>query len=104
MYFPGSRACFLRLPMPFVPVPRGFGRAPRGTAVPLSSGKSVEGLGRIAIVPAAFGYFPPVESTAPQASRKEVLSSARLRAAIRIPGVMDVLSTPPFFYAKERCR
>ena len=56
MYFPGSRSCFLRLPMPFVPVPRGFGRAPRGTAVPLSSG-SDRGLGRIETPQRSLGTF-----------------------------------------------
>ena len=56
MYFSESRACFLRLLMPFVFVPRGFGRAPRGTAVPLSSG-SDRGLGRVATPQRALGTF-----------------------------------------------
>ena len=66
----------VRHSVPF-PVPGGLAERPGGRD-PLSSEKSVEGLGRIAIVPAGFGYFRPDESTAPQANQKKVISSARL--------------------------
>ena len=44
--------------------PGDLAERPGGRAL-LSSEKSVEGLGRIAIVPAGFGYFRPDESTTP---------------------------------------
>ena len=64
---------------------RGFGRAPRGTAVPLSS-ESVRGLGRLRNAPAAFGYFPPVES-----NEGTVLSS---RTTVRLLRDLDNTNFP----------
>ena len=58
--------------------------SPGGYALPGQGDRSppkqvvVRGLGHIESAPAVFGYFPPVESTAPQATQKTVMASARL--------------------------
>ena len=65
-------------PRPSSPRPQG------GYALPGQGDRSPpkqavgRGLGRIESAPAVFGYFPPVESTAPQAMQKTVTASARL--------------------------
>ena len=48
------------------PVPRGYALPGQGDRSPPKQAV-VRGLGHIESAPAVFGYFPPVESTAPQA-------------------------------------
>ena len=64
-------------PVPRPPVPRGYALPGQGDRSPPKQAV-VRGLGHIESAPAAFGYFPPEESTAPQAMQKTVTASARL--------------------------
>ncbi len=60
-----------------VPRPRGYALPGQGDRSPPKQ-VVVRGLGHIESAPAVFGYFRPVESTAPQATHKTVTASARL--------------------------
>ena len=64
-------------PLPSSPVPRGYALPGQGDRSPPKQ-VVVRGLGHIESAPATFGYFPSVESTAPQATEKTVTASARL--------------------------
>ena len=59
------------------PVPRGYALPGQGDRSPPKQ-VVVRSLRGIESPSAVFGYFPPVESTAPQATRKAVTASARL--------------------------
>ena len=54
------------VPSPRPPVLRGYALPGQGDRSPPKQ-VVVRGLGHIESAPAVFGYFPPVESTAPQA-------------------------------------
>ena len=65
------------VPSPRPPVLRGYALPGQGDRSPPKQ-VVVRGLGHIESAPATFGYFPSVESTAPQATEKTVTASARL--------------------------
>ena len=82
--------------------------SPGGYALPGQGDRSppkqvvVRGLGHIESAPAVFGYFPPVESTAPQATHKTVTASARLFGVFTVSRCDGCSLNPTFLLCKRK--
>ena len=100
-YAGSATLCAVPRPVPSSPVPRGYALPGQGDRSPPKQ-VVVRSLRGIESPSATFGYFPSVESTAPQATEKTVMASARLFGVFTVSRCDGRSLNPTFLLCKRK--